>query len=811
MLSILWIPGTGQAAAPARLTILPDFRVDVLYEVPPDQGSWVCLTTDHRGRVLASDQFGRLYRLTLPSPDHPIQVETLDLELGFAQGLWCAFESLYVVVNRGPNEGGSAVYRVRDTTGDDRYDRVELLRELDGHGEHGPHAIVPGPGQRSLYLLAGNATRLPQPERSLVPRVWAPDELLPHLMQTDGVWRQDRPGGWVCRLDPGGQSWELVAIGLRNPYDLAFNADGELFTFDADMEWDLGTPWYRPTRVNHVTSGAEFGWRTGSAKWPDTTSDSLGSVVDVGESSPTGLAFGYGARFPARYQRALFMGDWSYGKIYALHLEPHGASYRGAYEQFLAGAPLPVTDLVIHPRDGTLLFAVGGRRTPSLLYRVSYQGTESTLPVDARQPDPGGARARRRALEGFHGRADPAAVDAAWPELGSPDRVLRHAARVALEHQPVAAWQDRALKETHPRTALAALIALTRCGAPSLRPAIVEASARFDLARLTPGDQSDLLRVCTLVLCRFGEPTEPERRRWLGLLDPLFPAPAFELNRDLAHLLIVLRSPRILERTLDAMERALTQEESLHYALGLRTLPVQAWSRSTLEQYLRWHSTALAAGGGVTFAEYLFAIRNRILDDQPPALLDQLTSLIHAPLPPSPLDQLKQREFVGEWTVDALLPALDEGLRLRNFDQGRTVFAQAMCLKCHRFRGQGGLTGPELTGAAARFDAKSLLESILEPSRVISDQYATIDVTTRDGEQYTGRIGDQTETEILLKFDLFNPANLQRIRHDDILKIEPSSTSLMPPGLLDTFTRDEILDLLAYLQAQGDPGADVFR
>ena len=55
---------------------------------------------------------------------------------------------------------------------------------------------------------------------------------------------------------------------MRNPFDIAFNHDGELFTYDADMEWDIGEPWYRPTRVNHIISGAEFGFRNGSAKWP---------------------------------------------------------------------------------------------------------------------------------------------------------------------------------------------------------------------------------------------------------------------------------------------------------------------------------------------------------------------------------------------------------------------------------------------------------------------------------------------------------------------------------------------------------------
>jgi len=793
------------------LTVLPDFKVEVVYEVPSHQGSWVALATDPRGRLITSDQFGRLYRVTLPSDSAPLAVRPLSVEVGSAQGLLCAFDSLYVVANRGPDEGGSGLYRLRDTNHDDEYDRIEPLQSFEGHGEHGPHAIVVGPDGRSLYLVAGNATRLPPVQRALVPRVWAPDELLPHLMQTDGVWRKDRPGGWVCRLDPSGQNWEIVAVGLRNPYDIAFDADGELFTFDADMEWDLGTPWYRPTRVNHITSGAEFGWRTGSAKWPDTTLDSLGSVVDIGESSPTGVAFGHGARFPGRYQRALFLGDWSYGKIYALHLKPQGSSYSGTYEQFLAGMPLPVTDLVIHPLDGALYFTVGGRKTPSQLYRVTYTGPLPTAPVSALQANPGDARSLRRTLEAFHTSQDPRAVETAWPYLGSQDRAIRFAARTALEHQPRSEWQSRALNEKSPRAAMAALLALARCGDATVRGRLLDALTRFDFERLAQTEQSDLLRVATVALCRLGEPTAEERQSLLDRLNGLFPTHRFELDRDLSTLLVFLRSPGIVERSLEAMEHALAQEEALHYALNLRTLPQDAWTQKDLERYLRWHIQTLASGGGVTFAEYLIAIRTQILDAQNDLRRQALASLINAPPPPSPLDQLKQREFVKEWTVDGLLPLLQADPQQRSFEQGRTMFAQAMCLKCHRFRGQGGLTGPELTGVAARFDARILLESILEPSKVISDQYSTINIITRDGEEYTGRIGDQTDEEVILKFDLFNPANLLHIAYANIERIEPSNTSLMPTNLLDYFTEEEVLDLLAYLFSQGDPEAAVFQ
>ena len=111
------------------------------------------------------------------------------------------------------------------------------------------------------------------------------------------------PGGWVTRLDPGTYKQELICIGFRNQYDIALNRYGDLFTFDADMEWDLGSPWYRPTRICQVVSGGDYGWRSGSGKFPTYYEDSLPPVVEIGPGSPTGVVSCEGAAFPSKISR----------------------------------------------------------------------------------------------------------------------------------------------------------------------------------------------------------------------------------------------------------------------------------------------------------------------------------------------------------------------------------------------------------------------------------------------------------------------------------------------------------------------------
>src|SRR6266853_4923312 len=139
------------------------------------------------------------------------------------------------------------------------------------------------------------------------------------------------PGGYIVRTDPEGKKWELMLAGFRNSYDFDFNTDGEMFTFDSDMEWDWGLPWYRPTRINHCVLGAEFGWRSGTAVWPSYYPDSLPAAVNVGVGSPTGVKFGTKSNFPEPYRSCLFAHDWSYGRILAVHLKPQGASYTASF------------------------------------------------------------------------------------------------------------------------------------------------------------------------------------------------------------------------------------------------------------------------------------------------------------------------------------------------------------------------------------------------------------------------------------------------------------------------------------------------
>jgi len=805
-------PKPVQATAPDSLIVAPGFKVELLYSVPKgSEGSWVTLTVDPKGRLIASDQYGALYRIT-PSPigeKGETVVERLAGNAGHAHGLLYAFDSLYVV----QSEKERGLYRMRDTNGDGQFDDRKLLRSIQGGGEHGPHAVILGPEKKYIYVIGGNHTNLPNPEKSLVPRTWKEDLLLPRLWDARGHARGKlAPGGWIARTDPEGKIWELVSNGYRNQYDIAFNKNGELFTYDADMEWDVGTPWYRPTRVNHVISGGEFGWRSGTGKWPTYYPDSLGRVVDVGPGSPTGIGFGYGADFPVKYQEALYICDWSYGKLYAVHMTPDGGTYTGELEQFIAGAPFPLTDVIVNPKDKALYVSVGGRRTQSGLYRVTYTGNDKGG-VAKTSPESTKLRAQRKELEKYHGKQDPAAIEAAWPHLSSPDRYLRYAARIAVEHQPVDSWQDKVIGELNDVALIQGAIALARHGKAEIRPKLLAALRNIKASSLDETQLINLLRAYSLVFIRLGKPAEATGAKIAAELSKLYPAKTAPLNRELSQVLIYLEAPGVAGKTVALMETSPAQEDQMHYALALHSLKT-GWTIEERKRYFKWFSNARGFRGGASFNGFINNVRSAAigrLSAEDKKTLAAAGSLKNSPAP-ALLAQLPKPKGPGkEWTAENVLPAIEKGLVGRDFEHGKKMFAAAKCFVCHRFDGQGGAAGPDLTGAAGRFSKRDLLESILAPDKVVSDQYRATIFILKNGKTVTGRIVNGGGDNFSVNTNMLTPASNSGVNHKQILKTMPAKGSMMPAGLLNPLNKEEVLDLVAYLLSMGNPDHAMFK
>ncbi len=837
----------GAATDPKSLKVAKGFKVELLYEVPKaQQGSWVSITTDPKGRLITSDQYGALYRVTPPKlggKAEDTKVEKLDIEIGAAQGLLHAFNSLYVVINGKSHGKGSGLYRVFDTNGDDQYDKIVKLKDFRGGGEHGPHAVIKTSDGKGLFVIGGNHTDVPSGlTSSKVPQNWAEDLLLPRQWDARGHARGKlAPGGWVCRTDPEGKTWDLISIGYRNQYDIGLNRHGELFTYDADMEWDLGTPWYRPTRVNHVTSGSEFGWRSGTGKWPEYYPDSLPATINIGPGCPTGVVFGTGAKFPARYQDAFYICDWTFGTLYAIHLIPDGASYKATKTEFVAGRPLPLTDLTIG-HDGSMYFMIGGRRTQSALYRVTYTGKESTAAathVDAKHAE---LRALRKKIEGYH-KKDPKAVDAVWQYLGHSDRFIRYAARVALEHQPAKSWQGRLFEETDAQTIISATVALARVGDSSVRDQIIDTlGSNLSWADLNNTERLEGLRALGLVFIRMGKPDDEIATEIANALDQAYPSGNDLLDRELANLLVYLDGANVVEKTLALMKSSKNRasggddlqsliarnsgyggaiqkmlgnqphRQNIHFAFALRNVRF-GWTLEQRREYFKWFPEAMKASGGASFQGFLRNIRKEAIANcsqgERQALTDLTGEKLEAPSLPKVLP--KPKGPGKEWKLAELTEITSTGLTGRNFENGKKMYLAATCAGCHRFDGLGGALGPDLTNLASRFSVKDVLESITDPSKVVSDQYASSTLVTTAGQRLLVRVLSSEGDKLTVAHDPKNPSKSMTLNRSDVLLLEPSKDSLMPADLFNTLNKEEVLDLMAYLLSRGDSKDKMFK
>ncbi|MBP3955275.1 c-type cytochrome [Gemmata sp. G18] len=827
---------------------LPGFKVEKLFTVPQDTlGSWVCLTADDKGRLIASDQGGQgLYRITpgKVGTEEETRVEKIPAKVTAAQGLLWHKGALFVVCNGGP---GSGLYRVTSSENNDQLDKVEKLKAIQGGGEHGPHAVRLAPDGKSLYVICGNHTQPPENfNHSRVPKNWSEDHILPRQWDANGHARGIlAPGGYVAKTDFDGKTWEIFTSGYRNPYDFAFNANGEMFVYDADMEWDLGMPWYRPTRVNHATSGSELGWRSGTGKWPAYYIDSLPAMVDIGPGSPVGVEFGYGAKFPAKYQKALFICDWTFGTMYAIHTELNGATYKATKEEFLSRTPLPLTDVVINPIDGAMYFTIGGRGTQSELFRVTYVGKEPTEKVEYKAAPTAELKLLKQ-IEEYHKLADdPAkAVEFLYPHLKNEDRFIRYAARVALEHQPVKFWQDKVLAEKDRGAILNGVVALARQGDKALQPKLLETLDRVFVGIKEPGNGLslgqlvDLSRVYSLVFLRTGEPDKATAERLSQRFDRAFPSPDDTLNREMAQLLVYLKSPTIVEKIcaeLKKPSKPLTQEgldevllrnrgyggtvanmlknapdqQKLSYLFTLRNATV-GWNMDRWKTYYGFLAEARTKAGGASYQGFLTniekdAFTNATDSDRLAIEAGGLRPAYKVPALPKPIGPGRA------WATTDIVALGDKLKSGRDFKNGARAFAAARCVVCHRFGGEGGATGPDLSQVAGRFGLKDLVESITEPSKVISDQYKASVIQTTDDKTITGKIVNDAGGKYTVVLDPENSSKVLELKKEDVASVKASNISLMPEKLLNELNEREVLDMLAYLLSRGDPNHSMFK
>lgn len=355
-----------------RFNIGPDFTVQRVISGDAT-GSLIAMSFNEFGMIIASQEGGPLLLMYDSDNDQVVDKSRVYCDIvKNCQGILPLNGEVFVT---GDGPEGAALYRLRDTNRDGKLEDAKAILKFKGEmREHGPHAITLGP-DGYLYVVVGNLVELQNATDPASPiQKYYEGDLVGRYEDPGGhAVGVKAPGGVVVRLDTEAKSIQVVAGGLRNVYDVAFNRAGDLFAHDSDMETDEGTPWFRPTQLFHVTPGSDLGWRSGWARWPEYFLDCVPAMLDTGRGSPTGSVVYNHFAFPSRYHDALFLADWSDGRILVTRLKPSGSSYTASTEVFLQGHPLNITDVEVGP-EGGLYFITGGRGTGGGLYRVIWKG-----------------------------------------------------------------------------------------------------------------------------------------------------------------------------------------------------------------------------------------------------------------------------------------------------------------------------------------------------------------------------------------------------------------------------------------------------
>lgn len=817
-----WRQTLGPDAAQRRpnLWAAPGFDITLLRTAAADEGSWISMAFDERGRLTISREDRGLLRMTMTGDRTAVdRVEHVAVELDECRGLLYREGWLYANANN-----SKALYRLRIDDQGVPHD-LRSLRSYPGGVGHGRNDLAIS----AAGLLAIHGDSVETPASSII-------DLTSPLRET----RRTKPGreGYVVRTNWEGAAWEIVCSGLRNPYGIAENSVGDRFTFDADNEFDMGTPWYRPTRIVHLVPGGDTGYREAGGVWPPRfhdQPDATPPVVDIGRSSPTSVMFGDELAFPDEYRRCLYALDWTYGRVLAIHLTGRGAGWRGAAELFLQGRPLNVTDIAAGP-DGAMYLITGGRKTQSALYRVAWSKAAKPADTSSSETRPTNhspheqaadqfsreARARRQRLEQLSQQLDAATVEAAFEQLSDADPLIRHAARIALERMPIADWRDRVLAAPVVPESLYGWLALARASRSEDVAPLIERVSKLSLHSSPTGQQLVWLRIIQLCLSTAPDTVHAQRdpviARLAGILTPPsdnrgdekptvarraidVEGGSEEVRRRAALLLGEFDAASLPALVIPTLLASSVQEDRIAGLLALADQR-EGWTVDLRKQQLAVLRDSAFFVGGQGMPEFIDRLRTSTLSTLTDAEKSQFTELLKPPaITDEPLPA--PRSLVKRWTLADLEPLFaDTAGRRGDVKQGESIFRDALCSRCHRVGILGPAVGPDLTHVARRFSARDILESIVSPSLSVAENYRNSQVITEEGKSYVGRVvtaGDYRAQTLRINTDPLRPSQYQEFDKRQIAEFRLADTSPMPTGLLDGFTLEEIRDLVAYL------------
>lgn len=662
-------------------------------------------------------------------------------------------------------------------------------------------------------------------------------------------------GGGILRVRPDGTEMEVYTHGTRNVYDVAIDPYMNVFTRENTND---GGGWN--VRFSHHIQSGEYGY---PVLFQNFTDEIIPALADLGGGSGTGALFMDEPNWPEQYNHVPMMADWGRSMLYIHRVTADGPTFTQKDEEFIK---LPqITDLDVDgsgrlylsawdgagysgsPDKGYIVRAVPNNWTykafpdvkklsvkkltellksnsavarlnasQELISRNNKQATETALKTASDQNLALDVR-----IAGLFTYAQLAKENGIAALVGfTKDNALKEFALKALADRktfidkvPVEPFLE-GLKDSSPRVQAASIIGLNRLGRPEVAnvllntkvPASFVAPAKgTEGAHATPNAAIILPHLAVRALVE------------LNAVEPLLAA----VKNDNATLALwalrYMHNPKVVNGLIETYNQSKDEKLKQQILVTLGRLYKKeiaydaSWwwgtrpdSHGPYFKAVSWEASPViekflkeeAAKAGAQGKQFYVDLNARQRMDIPEFTIEEKVAATEEPK--IDLEKIKNKKGqVGKSSIEDVLLAINklQGDPLK----GRAIFNNQGCITCHSLSRAEKMKGPFMGQIGSIMNREQIAESILKPSASISQGFASVMITAKGDRTYMGFITEETAAKVVMR----NIAGeVFTIKAGDILSRKEMENSMMPEGLANSLSYEELASLVTFLSEQ---------